>query len=241
MTKADILAQLKKSEAFGEIAKLYYEYNFGTTSKGEIDLLMFKLFWDAAKQAARTAEGSVNEAEISPYKIGCMLGLTPARVRNLQLKLELRYPDNATDWRAEMADILADPRNMQKNGAYIQVTIRSQSLFNAIEDWIEDSGGSVDLTLNSKVLRLRKEHFIDLIEEVFQHDPQWKAVKKELLRKAKKKQLNGEKLSQVLGGAAELAPLLTTGIPSVGTALAGGAAITRVLTSLLEMIQEKEN
>ncbi len=40
------MSEHKKAKAFDKIADLFYKQNFGTTSKSEIELLMFSFFMD---------------------------------------------------------------------------------------------------------------------------------------------------------------------------------------------------
>ena len=78
----------KKAAAFDSIAELYYNHNFGTATKGEIDLLMFKIYMEAAIENHINPDNSIDYSACSDYKIGVSLGISPAKVRNLKLKKE---------------------------------------------------------------------------------------------------------------------------------------------------------
>lgn len=69
--------------AFKELADKYFNQNFGTMMKSEINLVMFKCF-------DRAAIGRDANAAPTDYTLSRQLALTPQRVQNLRTKLALR-------------------------------------------------------------------------------------------------------------------------------------------------------
>ena len=162
-----VIEKLPKEDFFEEISRMFYNRNFGTKTKVGIELVMFKYYFEAAKDYA-TKDGELNENLISDYKIGCDLGISPTKVRNLRLKVELQLSDDDYDWQSELLKVLSKSQNLEKSkdNEYIQITIRSQKLFYAVEDWIEDNGKTLDITLNTKQLKVPKKSFYKLLNEI---------------------------------------------------------------------------
>lgn len=162
-----VIEKLPKKEFFEEISTMFYNRNFGTKTKSDIELIMFKYYFEAAKEYA-TKDGELNENLISDYKIGCDLGISPTKVRNLRLKVELQLSDDDYDWQSELLKVLSKSQNLEKSkdNEYIQIIIRSQKLFYAVEDWIEDNGKTLDISLNTKQLKVPKKSFYKLLNEI---------------------------------------------------------------------------
>ena len=76
----------KNEPSFMKIAEHYYDKNFGTMSKSEMDLLMFYLLYQRMKE--------VNEHAPSDFELAKILGITNKRVRNMIEKMELKYPSS---------------------------------------------------------------------------------------------------------------------------------------------------
>ncbi len=96
----------KKAAAFESIAKLYYNRNFGTATKSDIDLLMFKIYMEAAIENHLNPDNSIDYSACSDYKMGIVLGISPTKVRNLKLKKELIYPQENFDWKVSLRHII---------------------------------------------------------------------------------------------------------------------------------------
>lgn len=75
-----------KTNAFEIIANQYYFTNSGTTSKTEIDLLLFSIFFEKLEEAYRE-----NPEQHSDYEISHLLGISQNRVRTLKEQYELKY------------------------------------------------------------------------------------------------------------------------------------------------------
>ena len=89
----------EKEKYFDEIAAKFFNRNFGTASKNDIELLMFKFYIETLiNDYEDKSDKTINYDNISDYKIARDLGITPQRVRNLKLKKDLVYPQKF-DWR----------------------------------------------------------------------------------------------------------------------------------------------
>ncbi len=161
----EILECLDKDALIKELTDKCFDKNFGTLSKSEFDLILFKHYLAAANQYVTDSNGAVNTNKISDYKLGFALGVTPTRVRNLRLKVSLTNKQEA-NWRSELIKVLENRNNIKFSGDYFQIVVRDKNLFFAIEDWLEDRGNTADITLNPKQLRVEKRAFYDLLKEL---------------------------------------------------------------------------
>ena len=83
----------QKAEAFDEIAELYYDKNFGTASKSEIDVLMFSIYINRILEQSESEMNTYSDYILSKY-----LGITQSKVKNLKIKKELIYPRDEFRW-----------------------------------------------------------------------------------------------------------------------------------------------
>ncbi len=151
----------EKASLFDEIANHYYYKNFGQMSKSDMDLLMFHFYIDKMIASLKTENGSVDYAKCSDYKISKELGITQQRVRNLKVKNQLVYPIEF-DWKAALARLIENARYDKRTGKVV-LNIPDPNLYIEIQNFIEEQGAHVEKQLNSKLLQLRAEYFIDLL------------------------------------------------------------------------------
>lgn len=147
----------QKIKAFDILMKSYYQKNFGQLAKADIDLLMFHFYMDAIINNDCQSESN----RCSDYNISKDLGITQQRVRNLKIKEQLRFP-RKINIKDDFLSLIKQAR-YDKNTKKISLCIRDPNLFIEIQNLIEEQGGFIDLQLNSKVLSLREEYFVDLL------------------------------------------------------------------------------
>lgn len=194
-----VIEKISRDKFFEDLAKILFDKNFGTKTKNEIELIAFKHYIEAAKEVA-TIDGVIDENKISDYKIGYDLGIMPSRVRNLKLKTELQS-SNYYDWKAELTKVLMIPQNVRKEGDYLKITIRSRCLFYAVEDWVEDNGNTLNVSLNPKELKILKTDFYKLMNELCLIDDE---QNKKSLAALKKKYEIEDKVENIIEGCFSL-------------------------------------
>lgn len=198
-----------KAKAFDEIAEFFYDMNFGSTSKSDIELLMFHFYMDAMIQANKIDNSDViSYTACSDYKMSQKLGITQQRVRNLKVKTELVYPQNDFRWEESLAYLLRDKKNVQfsKNDMVI-INIPDPNLFYAIQDYIEEYGGYVEIHINRKILEMRKEYLWQFALQL-ESEEQQNAIKKYI-----QKELNKGKIGSIYS---VIKTILETGANVVG-------------------------
>lgn len=172
----------EKAALFDAIADHYYYRNFGQMLKSDMDLLMFHFYIDKMIASLRTENGSVDYTKCSDYIISKELGITQQRVRNLKVKNQLVYPIEF-DWKAALARLIENARYDRKTGKVV-LNIPDPNLYIEIQNFIEEQGAHVEKQLNSKLLQLRAEFFIDLLVSL-ESEKARKAIVKHLKKQVK--------------------------------------------------------
>ena len=161
-----------KEKLFDEIADLFYKQNFGTASKSDIDLLMFKIYIEELIEQNKDndKDNTIDYNKISDYKIARHLGITPQKVRSLKLKKELVYPQKDFEWKYSLRRLLSDERRIRIDNNSIKISIPDPCLFLRIQEHIEEHSGYVDIQLNNKLLVVPISDFLDLVNLVCTED-----------------------------------------------------------------------
>lgn len=151
----------EKIELFDEIVSHFYNSNFGQLSKSDMELMMFNIYIKKLISDNRNSDGTIDYKKCSDYKISQDLGITQQKVRNLKVKNQLINPIDY-DWKAALAKLTENARYDRSTGKIV-INIPDPNLFIEIQNFIEDQGAYVEKQLNSKILQLRVEYYIDLI------------------------------------------------------------------------------
>lgn len=168
-----------KIKFFDEISDCFYNANFGLLSKSEFELMMFRFYLEKMIADNTCKDGTIDYSKCSDYKISKDLGITQQKVRNLKVKNQLTHPIDF-DWKKAFANLIENAR-YDKITQKITLNIPDPNLYLEIQNFIEDSGAYIEKQLNSKVLQLRVEYFIDLIVAL---EPEEK--RKEIIKSLKK-------------------------------------------------------
>ncbi len=150
----------EKIKLFDEIASHFYEVNFGQMSKSDFELLMFSIYLDKMIEENKNSDETIDYNLCSDYKISKELGITQQRVRNLKVKKQLIYPIKF-DWEKALAKLIENAR-YDKPTQKIILNIPDPNLYLEIQNFIEENGSYIEKQLNSKVLKIRVENFIEL-------------------------------------------------------------------------------
>ena len=151
----------EKCKYFDEIVKHFYQKNFGSLSKTDMDILMFHIYIEHL-----IGEICIdNDDNTIDYTLcSRQLGITQQRVRSLKVRSELAYPIKY-EWKKSLATLTKHAR-YDKNTKMITLNIPDPNLYLEIRNFIESHGDYVEVTLNNKILRLRAEYYIDLLIEL---------------------------------------------------------------------------
>lgn len=176
----------EKAKMFDKIASQFYQANFGQMSKSDFELLMFHFYIDKMISQNKNEDGSIEYNKISDYKISKDLGITQQKVRNLKVKNQLIYPIDF-DWKLALSRLTKEARYDRTNHK-IMLNIPDPNLFYEIQNFIEEQGAYIEKQLNSKILQIRVEYYIDLVLSLDEN-----CDKKKILKKLKKDFKDAEK------------------------------------------------
>lgn len=145
-----------KAAAFDRLAQHFYDVNFGTMSKADIEVLMFSEYID------RILDG--NNAvfnDYSDYTLSKDLGITQSRVANLKVKKQLKYPHKYKEKLEKSLEEIS--KNIGYANRKIKLPIPDINLYYEISNSIAQYSGYVEITLTRKLLQVSPEYFIDLL------------------------------------------------------------------------------
>lgn len=114
------------------------------------------------------------------------MGTTQQRVRNLKVKNQLIYPIDF-DWKLALSH-LTEKARYDKTSHKIMLNIPDPNLFYEIQNFIEEQGAYIEKQLNSKILQIRVEYYIDLVLSLDEN-----CDKKKILKELKKDFKDAEK------------------------------------------------
>ncbi len=157
---------------FDEIAGHFFKKNFGNFSKTDMEILMFKFYLSKKK-----VQGGENWNEYSDYRLSKELGITQQRVRNLKVKAQLIYPEEY-DWKNIFAKQVENAR-WDSSANKVIISIPDPNLYSDIENFFEEHGAYIEKELNSKLMKLRIDNFLNLMLEI-EPEEERKSVVKQL-------------------------------------------------------------
>lgn len=169
-----------KAEAFDMIAENFYFGNFGSMSKSDLETLMFSIYIERI-----LAISEEDESTYSDYTLSKSLGIMQNRVNTLKVKKELKYPHENFDWRKAFARAY---ENAKYENGKICINISDRNVYLEIKNQIETMGGYVDVTLNSKILKVSPAYFLDLILSISDEDERCR-LKKIIEEKAREEKI----------------------------------------------------
>lgn len=145
---------------FDEITAHYYNHNFGSFSKSDIDLLMFKFFLEKEIENNVNGDNLLDYNSVSDYEISKKLGITQQRVRTLKIKKQLIYPTEY-NWQKSLSALLKNAR-FDKESQKVVISTPDPNLLIEIQNYVEKHGGYIATQFNRKLLQIRIEYFIEL-------------------------------------------------------------------------------
>ena len=167
----------EKIEFANKIISLYYNKNFGSTSKTDFETLIFSEYIEHLLR---------NNKDIDDYTVSKELGITQNRVRNLKERKELKYPREEFDWKQSFIKSFENAK-YDENKHQIRVLIQDVNVMNEIRHYIEINGWYDEVSLNKKLLNLS----LNCCVEVFGDFDNNKIFSKSNLKKIKNINTNG--------------------------------------------------
>ncbi len=142
----------EKAALFDKIASEYFNRNFGSMSKADLETLLFSEYIEHRLR---------NGLPFDDYTISKDLGITQTRVRSLKERKELKYHYQDFDWKAAFA---AEVKNAKydETDHYVKILIQDVNVMNEVRHFIEEYGWYDECSLNRKLLRIPLACFVDI-------------------------------------------------------------------------------
>ncbi len=162
--------QEEKIALFDRIAARYYERNFGTMLKADIDTLIFSAYIEHCLDKGLPYDD---------YTLANQLGITETKVRTLKERKQLQYPYERYDWKKAFIALIPNARyNDVKK--LIQLNIGDINLLNDVRNYVYSSGWFDEFQLNPRLFQCRLDYFISLCKSLGEDIPFDKETEKAL-------------------------------------------------------------
>ena len=178
----------EKIKAFDTLSELYYQKNFGSLSKADIDLLFFKIYIEHLRE---------KELHYDDYTMSKSLGLTEARVRSLKEKYYVKFAKDFS-WKQDFADAVKNAK-YDENNKSIKLMIEDVNVLKEVRHFVYEHGWYDEFQLNPKLFQCSLDCFImmcaylDDENLLIEHD-------KEIIQILKSKSIEGETINALEDG-----------------------------------------
>ena len=178
----------EKAAAFDRLAEKYYDRNFGSMKKTDMDVMMFSFFIEHRRK---------NGESLDDYSFAKVLGIPESAVRNLKVKKELQYPTEGYDWKDAFIQTIPYAKYDDRK-ALVKVSISDPNVKRGVENYMEHNHLFTEYQLNPKLLQMRADHFVELCAALFAEgygaDGEWSDASAEEIAK----RLQNSKASEYL-------------------------------------------
>ena len=226
----------RKSKLFDKIAENYYNTNFGSFSKSQMDLLMFSIYIE---------ELIDNDQCFDDYTMSKQLGILQTNVRQLKKKKQLIYPKNYKWYEAFLS--YSKTATTDHLGRIV-ISIQDPNVYLELQHAIEEIGGYVEVQLNSKLLKIPPGYYIELLLKIHQIESGADKKAEKEFRSAFIKKLNEKYLEEqkIVGEITEKTLLtklkeqsLEIVIDVLKDMIPGGSVIIKGIESISKALFEK--
>ena len=143
----------EKCRLFDKISDMYYKQNFGSTTKSDLDLLIFSTYLEHCLDSNERTDD---------YTLSKQLGITQTRIRSLKERKELKYPRKNFVWKDSFAREIKNAKYDEKKHL-IKLTIQDVNVMTEIQHYIEENGWDYEgSSANKKLLKITLDCFCDV-------------------------------------------------------------------------------
>ena len=168
----------EKNALIRDLSNLYFNRNFGSTSKADLDTLKFSAY----------IEHRLNAGEaFDDYTLSKELGITQNRIRSLKERKQLKYPRDGFAWEEAFAQAVANAK-YDKHDHYIKMIIQDINVMNEVRHFIEQRGWYDECSLNRKLLRIPLDCFVEICSEHSDFVDVFSCEAKENIKKLKREE-----------------------------------------------------
>ena len=143
----------QKIRAFNELSKCYYERNFGTLSKSEVDLAFFQVFMEYGGDS------------LDEYSISKELGITKAKVRNMKQRWFLKRNTDSEWWKERFIEDLKNA-HYDPDSKLVKMNIDDINVLNELRYFVTKQGWFDEYHLNPGLFQCPLEGFVVLCKNL---------------------------------------------------------------------------
>lgn len=194
METSSILAEFteqEKARAFDRIASHYYNGNFGSMSKADLEVLLFTILIDHCRR---------EDSRTDDYALSKRLGVTQSRVRALKQKSQLQYPAEMS-WQSYFVDCIKNARYDETKGL-VKLSVPEVNVLIELRQFMLDQGWYDEYQLNPRLFQCRLDIFVLLCGKLEGGTATFPDETKKQLEALKKKlpAEQSESLGKIIGG-----------------------------------------
>lgn len=153
-----------KIRVFDKLANEYFERNFGSLSKSDLETLLFSEYIEYLIDKRK---------DFDDYTLSKQLGVTQTRIRSLKERKELKYPidpdGNGEYWKKSFVKSI-DNAKYDDEKKRIIIPIQDINVLIEIRHQIENLGWYDEYQLNKKLLTINMNCFVDLCNSLSQNN-----------------------------------------------------------------------
>lgn len=144
----------EKIAAFNKIEQNYFNQNFGSMSKMDLETLLFSVYIEHCLK---------NYLPFDDYSLSKQLGITQSRIRTLKERKELRYPYEGFNWKEAFAESIENAKYDSRDHR-IKMIVQDVNVMNEIRNVIEIKGWYDECSLNKKLLCIPLDCFVEICD-----------------------------------------------------------------------------
>lgn len=154
-----------KDDLVKDLCLKYFNRNFGSISKSEIDLLMFHYYLKQKRiNISRNDSHSSNNKDPSDYELSKELGISQSRVRSFKSKDYLQNGD-CRDWKQCLVYSIEHAEFVKANDN-VELLITDVIVMMELRNFLEQMNLIDEYVLNPKVFKCSVDVFIKVYEEL---------------------------------------------------------------------------
>jgi len=142
----------EKIELANGVIEHYFNQNFGTMAKSDLEVYLFSRYFDHLKSTGNPYDD---------YTLSRELGITQSRIRSLKERMELKYPYARSQWKEIFASELKKAK-YDKNDHHVKFIVQDINVLNEVRHYVEINGWYDEYSLNRKLLNLPLSCFVDI-------------------------------------------------------------------------------
>ena len=179
----------EKIKLFDNIADKYFDHNFGTMLKADLDTLIFSAYIDHCID---------NDLPYDDYSVSTQLGITESRVRSLKERKLLHYPPKDYKWEDDFIRLIG---NAKYNDAkkLVQLGIRDVNLMKEVRNFLYSNGWFDEYQLNPRLFQCRLDFFICMCSKL-DKNPDFSEDTKKALKKLSRNEKEMTAIDRIIDG-----------------------------------------